>query len=99
MQNKEQGVTRYKELIYKAVDSVGQFIVKREKTGKLLTSRDIVLRGGPQALNGRILSGIVGDSLEFPEIGLIYRSSGKPDNKGRKTFIVDKVFAVAKETK
>lgn len=90
MQNTEQGVTVYNELVWEVKDAAGQLIVKREKTGKLLTSRDVCLRGGPEVLNGRILSGIVGDSLEFPTLGLLYRQSDKRDAKGRKVFTLDK---------
>lgn len=90
MQGTEQGVTVYNQLVWEARDEAGQLIIKREKTGKLLTSRDICLRGGPEVLNGRILSGIVGDSLEFPTLGLLYRKSDKRDIKGREVFTLSK---------
>ena len=92
MQNIDQGVARFNEIVYRVVDSVGKFVIKRGKTGKLLTSRDIVLRGGPSTLNGRILSGVVGSSLEFPELGITYKrfSSSMVDAKGRAVFLLDK---------
>jgi hypothetical protein len=86
MQNVSQGIKRWEEVEYKGIDSAGEFTIKRDKFGKLRTSRDVILRGGPEELNGRVLGGIVGDLLKFPQIDLVYKNVGEHDKKGRNIF-------------